>query len=175
MADGARLESVYTLKRIVGSNPTSSDSIFSNKNMTHGHSIYSCGIVPLSKKSGEWKVFLIYHRGYEQYWSCPKGHLEPNETPKQAACRELKEETGLDVLSILHTEPLLEEFYWDNKGQSVLKRVLFFVAEVEGEIELQNEEIAGGYWFSFPEAMEKVMHPEGKATLKQAERILNQL
>ena len=26
MADGARLESVYTLKRIVGSNPTSSDT-----------------------------------------------------------------------------------------------------------------------------------------------------
>ena len=29
MADGARLESVYTLKRIVGSNPTSSDFTWS--------------------------------------------------------------------------------------------------------------------------------------------------
>ncbi len=132
----------------------------------------SCGIIPLSKKSGEWKVFLIHHRGYEQYWSCPKGHLESNETNQEAARRELKEETGLNVLAFLNKAPLLEEFYWFKGNERVLKRVLFFVCEVEGEIHLQNEEIAGGEWFSLPQAVEQVKHPEGKATIRQAEHIL---
>lgn len=132
----------------------------------------SCGIIPLSKQNGLWKVFLIAHLGYEEYWSCPKGHLSPNETPQQAARRELQEETGLTVKQFLSQEPIIEEFYWYYKGQRLLKRVLYFIAEVEGTINLQKEEIAHGEWFSLPSAIEKVKHPEGKATLRQVEDAL---
>lgn len=31
-------------------------------------------------------------------WVPPGGHLEPNETPPEAAAREVKEETGLDIV-----------------------------------------------------------------------------
>jgi len=132
----------------------------------------SCGIIPLSKTSGEWKVFLIQHQGYEQYWTCPKGHLESIETPEEAARRELKEETGLEIKRFLQKDPILEEFYWMKKGERRLKRVLFFIAEVEGDICLQKEEISHGEWFLLPQAISKVAHPEGKTTLKQTERIV---
>ena len=138
----------------------------------HLLSIDSSGIIPFSKIDGEWKVFLIQYRGYEQYWGCPKGHLEPNETHEEAARRELKEETGLEVVHLLQKEPILEEFYWLKGNERRLKRTLFFIAEVEGEINLQNEEIVDGQWFSLTEAIAKVVHPEGKATLKQAEKLL---
>lgn len=132
------------------------------------------GIIPLRRESGEWKVFLIHHLHYEQFWGCPKGHVEPNETPEQAALRELEEETGLQIERFLHKDPLLEEFYWFRNDEKLLKRVLFFVAEVKGEVQLQKEEIAGGQWFALPDAIQKVAHPEGKATLKQVELILSE-
>jgi bis(5'-nucleosidyl)-tetraphosphatase len=140
--------------------------------MSHDPTIDSSGIIPCAQKGGEWKIFLVQYRGYEQYWGCPKGHLEQNETHQEAACRELKEETGLDVKRFLRNDPLLEEFYWFKKEERRLKRILFYIAEVEGEVNLQNEEIVDGQWFSLQQAIEKIAHPEGKATLKQVEKVL---
>lgn len=42
------------------------------------------------------KVLLIYHPKLQK-WLPPGGHLEANETPSEAARREVKEETGLDI------------------------------------------------------------------------------
>lgn len=132
----------------------------------------SCGIIPLTKNGDEWKVFLIQHRNYEQYWTCPKGRVEPGETPEMTAVRELKEETGLEVRRFLQKEPLLEEFYWFNNGEKQLKRVLFFVAEVKGQVHIQDEEIVHGEWVPLLQAAGRIVHPEGKETLKQVEQIV---
>lgn len=42
------------------------------------------------------RTLLLWHRRLQR-WMPPGGHLEPDETPEQAAARECKEETGLDV------------------------------------------------------------------------------
>ncbi len=42
------------------------------------------------------RVLLRMHDKYK-IWLAPGGHIEPNEDPNQAAIRETKEETGLDV------------------------------------------------------------------------------
>lgn len=42
------------------------------------------------------KVLLIWHRKLQK-WLPPGGHLEPNETPPEAARREVLEETGLEI------------------------------------------------------------------------------
>lgn len=46
------------------------------------------------------KVLLIHHKKLQK-WLPPGGHMDPNETPPEAAIREAKEETGLDVKLIL--------------------------------------------------------------------------
>ena len=49
------------------------------------------------------RVLLIHHNKLGQ-WLYPGGHIEPNEDPAQAALREVREETGLQVEII--TDPL---------------------------------------------------------------------
>lgn len=50
------------------------------------------------------KVLLLWHRKLSM-WLPPGGHIEPNELPDEAAVREVKEETGLDV--VLLSRPAL--------------------------------------------------------------------
>lgn len=42
------------------------------------------------------KILLIFHPKFLK-WLPPGGHVEKNETPAEAAKREVKEETGLDI------------------------------------------------------------------------------
>lgn len=43
------------------------------------------------------KVLLLWHKKL-QMWLPPGGHIDPHELPDEAAVREVKEETGLDVI-----------------------------------------------------------------------------
>ena len=50
------------------------------------------------------KLLLILHAKLN-LWLPPGGHLEPNETPDEAATREAREETGLNI-TLLNVLPL---------------------------------------------------------------------
>ena len=139
------------------------------KNILHRDE--SFGIVPLTYLNGHWEVFLIQHR-HGRYWGFPKGHAENNETPKEAAERELKEETNLDVIRYLQTEPLMEQYQFSLDGRRIAKRVFYFIAEVSGSVELQKKEIQDGMWVPLLEAHEKVTHQEGKTILSQIIKML---
>jgi 8-oxo-dGTP pyrophosphatase MutT (NUDIX family) len=57
----------------------------------------------------EERALLHFHRKLGK-WLPPGGHVEPNETPPEAALREAKEETGLDII-ILEQENLKIDAY----------------------------------------------------------------
>ena len=135
------------------------------------HRDESFGIVPLMYRDGRWEVFLIQHR-HGRYWGFPKGHAENEEKPKEAAERELKEETNLEVVRYLQAEPLMEQYQFTLDGRRIAKRVFYFIAEVSGSVELQKKEIQDGIWVPLLEAHEKVTHQEGKAILSQVIKIL---
>lgn len=57
----------------------------------------SCGAIVYRKFHGNIEILLIKHVN-SGHWSFPKGHIEIGETEYQTALREIKEETGIDVL-----------------------------------------------------------------------------
>ncbi len=131
----------------------------------------SFGIIPLTKERGQWEVFLIQHRR-GSYWGFPKGHAEAGESAQEAAFRELKEETNLDIVRCLRSEPFVEKYYFVMDGKKVSKHVHYFVAEVAGKVLLQKKEVEDGIWISFPDAVDKITHAEGKSILSQVAKIL---
>lgn len=102
----------------------------------------------------------------EGWWGLPKGHAEGSETPRDAAMRELTEETSLHVVRILHSDPLMEKYKYVRSGIMVDKSVYYFVAEVEGALKVQPEEIKDAAWIPCSQASAKATYPELKALLK---------
>lgn len=132
---------------------------------------FSFGIIPLCKKNKEWHVFLIKHKP-GKYWGFPKGHKEPLETPKEAAARELQEESGLLVTHFLRTTPLLEHYNFYHNHVLIEKTVTYFLAEVEGTIQLQTSEVEDGSWFSLEAAYESLTFNESKSLLTKVQKLL---
>ncbi len=132
----------------------------------------SFGIIPIKKFDEIWKVLLILHKG-GRHWAFPKGRSNPGETPLESARRELKEETGLDVDSLLQDEPLSERYEFRRKGEFVVKTVQYFPAFVSGEVQLQPEEIQDSKWVPLKEAVRHLTFREAKEMCRNLVRQLN--
>ena len=59
-------------------------------------------VVICSRYKGKW---LLSRHKKRDTWETQGGHIEPGETPEQAARRELREETGLRLTAITHVLP----------------------------------------------------------------------
>jgi bis(5'-nucleosidyl)-tetraphosphatase len=127
----------------------------------------SYGIVPLSKQENEWKIFLVQHEK-AKYWGFPKGHAEQGEAPREAATRELLEETQLKIVRFLSEGSLEEHYHYTLRGQLISKTVCLFIAEVEGDPKLQEEEISDGRWFSLQDAVSALTYPTDKSVCREA-------
>ncbi|MEO8031905.1 MAG: NUDIX domain-containing protein, partial [Gemmatimonadota bacterium] len=76
--------------------------------------------------------FLLIRDSYDN-WGFPKGHLEGEETPAQAAMRESEEETGLTQL--VQVGPIrIIDWQFRFRGRHIHKYCHFFLFEsLEGE------------------------------------------
>jgi diadenosine hexaphosphate hydrolase (ATP-forming) len=79
---------------------------------------------------------LALRRAGSDEWIFPKGHLEEGERSEDAAIREVREETGLDIRIL---GPIGATRYSFGRGQSNRKRVDWFLAErIGGELTLER-------------------------------------
>lgn len=87
----------------------------------------------------------------------PKGHVDPGETPIEAARREVREETGVVAEPV---RELGESRYWYRRdGRTIGKRVSFFLFDyVEGDIEDHDDEVEEVRWISLEEAEKALSH-----------------
>ena len=69
------------------------------------------------------ELLVIYRRGS---WDLPKGKIDPGETPKQAAVREVEEETGIGEISLGSFLGLTYHTYRDPKERRILKRTYWY-------------------------------------------------
>lgn len=125
----------------------------------------SYGIIPLRFQNKQPEVLLVQHQA--GHWAFPKGHPELNESPQQAAARELLEETGLQVERFLSSETFNETYYFTFKGEKFHKQVHYFLALVTGTVIIQELEIQNSRWVHLEEAENLMTFSEGKKICQQ--------
>ncbi len=118
----------------------------------------ACGCIIIEND----KVLLI--KQHQGFWGFPKGHVEINETEKETAIREVKEETNLDVEIISDKRYTTNYIVKDN----VEKEVVFFLAKkTGGYIKPQEEEVSSIKWCSIDEALETITFDNLREILKK--------
>src|SRR5687768_1301416 len=105
------------------------------------------GVVWKVTSKGVVKVLLIHRPRYDD-WSFPKGKLDPGETHRHAALREVEEETGLRCRT---GSELPEARYPDRKERA--KRVRYWSMGAIGGEFAPNDEVDEVRWLPIDEAM----------------------
>jgi 8-oxo-dGTP pyrophosphatase MutT (NUDIX family) len=103
----------------------------------------------------------------------PKGHVDPGETPLQAAEREVREETGI-VAEPVHE--LGESRYWYRRdGRTIGKSVSFFLfSYVEGDTGDHDDEVEEARWIPLREARTQLTHAAEREMVELALAYLEQ-
>jgi 8-oxo-dGTP pyrophosphatase MutT (NUDIX family) len=88
----------------------------------------------------------------------PKGHPDGNETPEQAATREVTEETG--TIGELIAELGDVEYDYERKGRQIAKVVRFFLFEYRsGDLADHDHEIEEARWMPLEQAARELTYP----------------
>jgi 8-oxo-dGTP pyrophosphatase MutT (NUDIX family) len=97
----------------------------------------------------------------------PKGHVDPGETALQAAEREVREETGIDV-ELIHD--LGEVRYWYRRGgRTVPKSVSFYLFSfLSGDTADHDDEVEEARWIGIEEAERSLTHAGEREMLRRA-------
>jgi 8-oxo-dGTP pyrophosphatase MutT (NUDIX family) len=111
---------------------------------------YSAGGVVVRRFRGRPYIAAVRVKGGEVL-ALPKGHIDPDETPAEAATREVREETGVHATLI---EKLKDIRYWyERGGKRILKDVSFFLFRYRsGSLSDHDHEVVSAEWVPLDEA-----------------------
>jgi 8-oxo-dGTP diphosphatase len=98
------------------------------------------------------ELILVRRTRYND-WALPKGKVEANEQPLQAAIREVREETGCEV----ECQGFAGEIRYEVEG--IPKIVLFWqMSLVRQEPLEENDEITEAIWLPIPQAIARMTY-----------------
>ena len=127
----------------------------------------------------EGKLLMVErHKEGRHYFVLPGGHVDTNETPEQAVVREVREETGLDVVveKVLYTSS--DDIYGNDQQ-------IFLCTYQGGEPELQPDSIEAQLeaqgemqqwrpaWFDMASMGDKTVYPTGLLRYLTEDKALN--
>lgn len=131
----------------------------------------SAGAIVFRKNRKIKYLLLHYEAGH---WDFPKGHIEKGESEKEALRREVFEETGIKDLKIIPSFKKTIKYFFKKDKRTVMKIVVFYLAETKTEkVKLSFEHI-GYKWLSYNKASRQLTFQNARDLLFQAHQFLTQ-
>lgn len=130
----------------------------------------SCGAIVYRKHHGNLEILLIKHIN-SGHWSFPKGHVEEGESEMETAVREIKEETGIDVI----IDPTFRETVSYYPKKDTQKIVVYFIAKAKNyELNPQEAEIADIKWVDVGCANSILTYDNDKTIVNKAKKAIRE-
>jgi len=106
-------------------------------------------------------ILLVTSKKEDGHWIFPKGHIEPGESPEEAALREASEEAGVDGELLGQAgQPL--EFTWGGTRY----RVRYFLIRARSETPRTDGRMKE--WLPFEEALARLSYDDTRRLLRDA-------
>lgn len=125
-------------------------------------------------------LLLHYPSGH---WEFAKGHIEEGEKPEEAAKREIREETGIENITLIPGFKEYSKYFfkksYDLKGEAkklapwVFKLVVFYLGQTHTEDVKISYEHKGFVWLPFKAAVKKLTFKNAKELLKKADDFIS--
>ena len=151
------------------------------KNVIKGEKHFTSSVWILTKGKPK-KMLLLYHKKLNK-WLQPGGHIEKFENPVDAAIREIKEETGINIsflnkkIKVIDREGtflpvpvfLMEQRIPANKDRPMHFHLdINYVVKVsEQKISHREDESHGIGWFTKNEALKLPIHEDTKVIINK--------
>lgn len=141
----------------------------------------SAGAIVCYRGGEQIEYLLLKHTGTD-FWSFPKGLIEPGERLEETARREAEEEAGIRNIFLLEGFKETIRFFMKVKfdyqlerglkmGETVMKFVTYFLAEVKNKKVKLSFEHEDFVWLSFDQAKQK-LKGSNREVLKKANEFL---
>jgi len=133
---------------------------------------FSAGGIIYRKEKKDFEFVLILN-SYGK-WTFPKGRIEKEEKPEEAALREVGEEIGLKNLKVIKLLAKID-YWYKEKDTLIHKFVDYFLMRAENAkgLKPQMTEIKDVRWFKAPEARQIFGYPEDRKLLEKSLEVLN--
>ena len=136
--------------------------------------IQSAGGVVVRKSKNKFYTVLLYKN---KGWVLPKGRIEKGESDKEAALREVYEETGIPLGRMVAIKYLGKINYLANLSKPIPKTVSYFLIKTGHQklTPLSNEGFERAQWFEINEAFRKASFSESRGIILKAIKELEPL
>ncbi len=131
----------------------------------------SAGGVVIRRTDGRLEVALVGDTQRDT-WYLPKGGLAKGETTEEAALREVREETGLDVRCVRPVRAI--DYWFYTRGARVHKTVHYFLMEATGgDFSRRDRENDRAAWFDLEQALASMTYENEAGVVREAVTTVN--
>ena len=133
----------------------------------------SSGAVVFYKEGTAEPEYLLLHYT-AGHWDFPKGNIEAGESEKQAAVREIREETGITDVEFIDGFRMTFAYRYRHGRRLVEKEVVLFLGRTyTRQVTISHEHI-GFAWRNYQDALQQLTYRNAKNLLSAAKDFMQQ-